>query len=71
MRPFYNTPSLINLNPTPEKPKLTGLELVHSIEDEYSSYMDACEKGYCKLDKNIVAELKSDLEKAKMNLIIA
>jgi len=68
MKPFYNAPQLHN-SPF-EAPQKTGKDLVYHLEDRISYYLDDCNKGYCALDKTVLAGLREQLRVAKQLTIL-
>ena len=64
MRPFYNTPGVIN-PPSQEPPTLTGQALIDKIENEYAYDCDDCNNGDCKSDPAVHAEFRDRLRRAK------
>ena len=64
MRPFYNTPGLVNPEPPP-KPQLTGQALVDKLRDDFADYRESCDKGYCKGDPAVYERFRNDIRKAK------
>lgn len=64
MKPYYNTPSLRTLEPTPPKP-LVGKEALYKLEDDFAEYRHACATGLIKSDPAILAKFEQDIAAAK------
>ena len=66
-RNTYNTPTPFSES-TASKPDISGQKLLDKLENEYSNYRHDCNKGYCKFDLKIQADLKKRIEDAKTHI---
>ena len=70
MKPFYNTPGLVNPPYQQRQPKQpTGQELVDWLEIFYADYRKDVENRLCQDDPKVHAEYKRKIEAARKTML--
>ena len=67
MRQFHNTPSLFN--PPCVQKHMDDKELLIKLQNQYDNYRDDCNRGYCKIDYQVISSLRDKIALQELKII--